>query len=186
MNQESYRDSGSSGSTVEDSDFRTALSPTPRGPHQNTAGAYTSPATAEQSHPQYGQNSHTQAPIQTTPISPTGPTHSAPQRTGHGLSNTIRGIRGASEALRGTVNMGIAKGVRNAEEEARMREIRNEGMQDFRDSGLREGFRTKAGERQRERRRSRDGTGNVGVYGSEGPGGLDPVEERSIRSMESR
>jgi hypothetical protein len=81
--------------------------------------------------------------------------------------------------------MGIAKGVRNAEEEARMREIRNEGLQDFRESGLREGFRHKSGERQRERRRSRDGA-HVGVYGSEGPGGLDPVEERSIRSMESR
>ena len=83
--------------------------------------------------------------------------------------------------------MGIAKGTRDREEEARMRGIRNEGMQEYRDSGLREGFRTKSGERQRERRRSRDGNGGgTGVYGSEGPGGLDPVEERSIRSLESR
>lgn len=60
-----------------------------------------------------------------------------------------------------------------------MRIVREQGASEFRGSGLREGFREKAEGRMRLRRKSAEG-GNRGVYGSEGPGGLDSVSERSI------
>jgi len=43
--------------------------------------------------------------------------------------------------------------VGDKEEQERMREVRAQGMSEFRGSGLREGFRGKAEDRQRERRR---------------------------------
>lgn len=100
------------------------------------------------------------------------------------VTAALKGIHGAGEALRGTVNSTIARGMHDSAEEERMRAVREKGMGEWRGSGLservpagiREGFREKAGERMRTRRLSQ---GN-GVYGSEGPGGLDAVEERSI------
>lgn len=91
--------------------------------------------------------------------------------------NTMKGIHGAGEAIRGTINSGIAKGLHDKEEEERMRAVTQQGMGEFRGSGLREGFREKAGDRMWLRRKSVE---QRGVYGSEGPNGLDPVEERSI------
>jgi hypothetical protein len=96
------------------------------------------------------------------------------------LFGAIKGLHGAGEALRGTVNGTIAKASHDTVEEERMRAIREKGMGEWRGSGLseragglREGFREKAGERQRNRRLSV----GTGVHGSEGPGGLGPVEE---------
>lgn len=156
----------------------TPLSPTPaRAPSQhyaNSNASHISPSTGV--HPSASTSSH-YTHLASQPSTNTKPTNRS------SIGGAIRGIRGASEALRGTVNQGIAKGVHDKEEEARMRAIREKGMEDFRESGLREGFRQKAGERQR--KRSQD-YGYNGVYGSEGPGGLDPVEERSVRSLESR
>lgn len=155
----------------------TPLSPTPARaqsqPYANTNASNISSTTG--AHPSPSTSSHY------THLASQPSTSTKPNRTS--IGGAIRGIRGASEALRGTVNQGIAKGVHNKEEEARMRAVRHQGMEEFRESGLREGFRQKAGERQR--KRSRD-YGHNGIYGSEGPGGLDPVEERSVRSLESR
>ncbi len=75
--------------------------------------------------------------------------------------SAIKGIHGAGEALRGTVNSKIAHGMHDTAEEERQRAIREQGMSEFKGSGLREqagglreGFRQKAEERTRLRRRS--------------------------------
>lgn len=52
-----------------------------------------------------------------------------------------------------------------------MRAVRAQGVSEFNESG----FREKA-----ERRLRRKSVGQRDVYGSEGPNGLDAVEERSI------
>lgn len=83
----------------------------------------------------------------------------------------IKGLHGAGEALRGSVNSKIAKGVGDTAEQERMRLVREKGMEEFRGSGLREGFREKAEGRIRTRRRS--GSANPG----EGFPGLQRVEE---------
>lgn len=108
------------------------------------------------------------------------PKHQGKRET---LFGAIKGIHGASEAVRGTVNAKIAKVSHDTAEEERMKAIREKGIGEWRGSGLaeragglREGFREKAGERQRHRRLS---AGN-GVHGSEGPNGLGVVEEREI------
>ncbi len=97
------------------------------------------------------------------------------------LFGAIKGIHGAGEAVRGTVNAKIAKVSHDTAEEERMRAIREKGLGEWsgsglaeRAGGLREGFREKAGERQRHRRLS----AGTGVHGSEGPNGLGVVEER--------
>jgi len=93
----------------------------------------------------------------------------------------MKGIHGAGDAIRGSVNEKIAHGLHDHAEEERMRAIREKGVGDWRSSGLdvksqglREGFREKAEGRIRSRRSSRD----AGVHGSEGPGGLEPLPER--------
>jgi len=93
------------------------------------------------------------------------------------LTSTMKGLHGAGEAIRGTINSGIARGLNDREEEEKMRAVREQGASEFRGSGLREGFREKAEGRMRLRRKSVE---QRGIYGSEGPGGLDAVEERSI------
>jgi len=93
------------------------------------------------------------------------------------LTSTIKGIHGAGEAIRGTINGGIARSLNDREEEEKMRAVKAQGASEFRGSGLREGFREKADSRMRLRRKSVE---QRGVYGSEGPQGLDVVEERSI------
>jgi hypothetical protein len=116
----------------------------------------------------------------TTTVTTSGsPTHKH-QGKRESLFGAIKGLHGAGEALRGTVNGTIAKGMHDTEEEERMRAVRESGTAEWKGSGLseragglREGFREKAGERQR--RRLSWGTG---VHGSEGPNGLGVVEER--------
>jgi hypothetical protein len=87
------------------------------------------------------------------------------------MLGAIKGIHGAGEALRGSVNSTIAKGVGDAAEQERMRAVKERGVEEFRGSGIREGFREKAEGRIRARRRS----------GSTNPGeawpGLQRVEE---------
>ncbi len=106
---------------------------------------------------------------------------SRPQGKRDSLFSAMKGLHGAGEALRGTVNERIARGLHDTAEEERMRVVREKGVGEWRDSGLREragglreGFREKAGERQRTRRLSQGRT----VHGSEGPNGLGAVEER--------
>jgi len=110
------------------------------------------------------------------------PTRSAPLGKRESLTAAFKGLHGAGEALRGTVNSKIARGMHDTAEEERMRVVREKGVGEWRGSGLservppglREGFREKAEGRMRARRLSQ---GN-GVHGSEGPGGLGVVEER--------
>jgi len=97
------------------------------------------------------------------------------------LFGAIKGIHGAGEVVRGSVNAKLAHVSHDTAEEERMRAIRDKGIGEWRGSGLgeragvlREGFREKAGERQRHRRLS----AGTGVHGSEGPNGLGVVEER--------
>ena len=85
---------------------------------------------------------------------------SHPGRT-EAILNTVKGLQGASDAIRGTVNGTIAHSRHDRAEEERQRAIRDQGINDFRVSGLkeqagvlREGFRQKAEERNRLRRRS--------------------------------
>lgn len=95
------------------------------------------------------------------------------------LMSAFKGLHGAGEALRGTVNSTIAHGMHDSAEEERQRAIREQGMNEFRGSGLREqagglreGFRQKAEERNRLRRRS--GSAQRQQVGHT----LDPVDER--------
>jgi hypothetical protein len=121
----------------------------------------------------------TAPPVKTTPVK-----ESKLERKRGSVTAAIKGLHGAGEALRGTVNSTIARGMHDSAEEERMKAVRDKGVGEWRGSGLservpvglREGFREKAGDRLRTRRLSQ---GN-GVHGSEGPNGLDPVEERSI------
>jgi len=86
----------------------------------------------------------------------------------------MKGIHGAGDVIRGSVNSTIAKGVGDTAEQERMRLVREQGLSQFRDSGLREGFREKAEGRMRSRRRS----------GSANPGeGLSRVDE--VRGVEA-
>jgi hypothetical protein len=97
----------------------------------------------------------------------------------------FKGVHGAGEAIRGSVNQRIAHSMHDPAEEERMRAVREKGMNEWKGSGLservpvglREGFREKAEGRMRVRRASQDRTG---VHGSEGPGGLGVVEESRI------
>jgi len=114
----------------------------------------------------------------------TGPTAVQTERLSkrEGLGAMFKGVHGAGEAIRGSVNQKIAHSMHDTAEEERMRSVREKGMGEFRGSGLservpaglREGFREKAEGRARVRRTSQD---RNGVHGSEGPGGLGVVEE---------
>ncbi|EKD13217.1 hypothetical protein MBM_08660 [Drepanopeziza brunnea f. sp. 'multigermtubi' MB_m1] len=104
-----------------------------------------------------------------------------PARKLQGVASTLKGLHGAGEALRGSVNGRIAHVTRDQAEEERMRAVREKGLGEWRGSGLdaksaglREGFREKAEGRMRTRRASRD---RDGVHGSEGPNGLEAVHE---------
>jgi len=120
--------------------------------------------------------------IATSPTSPTmpdprahTPNFSRPDASTKkgGVVNAFKGLHGAGEAIRGTVNSTIARGVGDTAELERSRVIREQGMSEFRSSGLvREGFREKAENRIRTKRRS--GSANPG----EGQGHvLDRVDE---------
>ncbi|KAG9247592.1 hypothetical protein BJ878DRAFT_414526 [Calycina marina] len=105
------------------------------------------------------------------------PNFSRPDAAAHvsrreGLLKAAKGLHGAGDAIRGTVNGTIARGTGDAAEQERARVIKERGMVDFNSSGLREGFREKAEGRMRTRRRS--GSANPG----EGQGHvLDRVDE---------
>ncbi|KAH8592543.1 hypothetical protein B0O99DRAFT_689686 [Bisporella sp. PMI_857] len=117
----------------------------------------------------------------TSPIAPNGrsktPNFSRPDAAHHAskresVGNVVKGIHGAGEALRGTVNSTIARGMGDAAELERSRSVKEQGLNEFRGSGLREGFREKAEGRMKIRRRS--GSANPG----EGHGHvLDRVDE---------
>ena len=101
------------------------------------------------------------------------------------LTNAFKGISGASEVLRGTINSGIAKGTHDKAEQERMRAIREQGMKDYKASGLQEkvwGGRTVERGSDGSRRLRKRSLSRNGVHGTEGPGGLEAVEERSIGS----
>ena len=123
------------------------------------------------------------APLGTTTTISGGPGVAQQKPVGkkQSFTATLKGLHGAGEALRGSVNERIAHVTHDQAEEERMRVVREKGMGEWRGSGLdarsqglREGFREKAEGRMRTRRASRDG----GVHGSEGPGGLEAVRER--------
>jgi len=116
------------------------------------------------------------SPVQPPPRAKT-PNFSRPDAAAHvsrreGILRAAKGLHGAGDALRGTVNETIARGTRDTAELERARAIKEQGLIDFRASGLREGFREKAEGRMRTRRRS--GSANPG----EGQGHvLDRVDE---------
>ncbi|KAF8865604.1 hypothetical protein BDZ45DRAFT_668554 [Acephala macrosclerotiorum] len=120
----------------------------------------------------------------TTEASPVPAKEHKLERKRGSVTAALKGLHGAGEAVRGQLNSTIARGMHDSAEEERMRAVRDKGLGEWRGSGLservpvglREGFREKAGDRLRSRRLSQ---GN-GIHGSEGPNGLDPVEERSI------
>jgi hypothetical protein len=95
------------------------------------------------------------------PAAPDATTSRTQRGRRENFMSAIKGIHGAGEALRGTVNSKIAHGMHDTAEEERQRAIREQGMSEFKGSGLREqagglreGFRQKAEERTRLRRRS--------------------------------
>lgn len=155
---------------------------TPNFSRPGIAGVGTSPSTAS------GVTDSAVPAQGTTPLGNTttisGGPGVAPQKPvgkRQGFTATLKGLHGAGEALRGSVNEKIAHATHDQAEEERMRAVREKGMGEWRGSGLevrsqglREGFREKAEGRMRMRRASRDG----GVHGSEGPGGLEAVRER--------
>lgn len=116
---------------------------------------------------------------------PGGPATTSSTHGGEGKRDSVmkglKGLHGAGEALRGAVNSTIAKGMHDSAEEERQRQIREQGINEFRESGLREqagglreGFRQKAEERNRLRRRS--GSAQRPQVGHT----LDRVEEREV------
>lgn len=118
------------------------------------------------------------APVPATAHNDATTTHAASGKRQNVIS-AFKGLHGAGEALRGTVNSTIAHGMHDTAEEERQRAIREQGMNEFRGSGLREqagglreGFRQKAEERNRLRRRS--GSAQRQQVGHT----LDPVDER--------
>jgi len=172
----------------------------PRSELRNSRPAEPVPAAAPTPDPRYAQyprveplNTNQQYPhnpqasFDPTLVSPTSPAAAVPRAKTPNFSrpdaaanvskkdsmmSAVKGIHGAGEALRGTVNGTIARGVRDKTELERSREVREQGLSEFRSSGLREGFREKAEGRMRTRRRS--GSANPG----EGHGHvLDRVDE---------
>ena len=139
-----------------------------------------SPITGPSHTPNFSRPGITPTPSQPAAAPPSPP---ATSTRGAGrkesMMNTFKGLHGAGEALRGAVNSTIAKGMHDTAEEERQRQIREQGMSEFRGSGLREqagglreGFRQKAEERNRLRRQS--GSAQRPQLGHT----LGPVEER--------
>lgn len=108
----------------------------------------------------------------TTPISPASSSNYSRPLGSHGgrFSNAVKGIHGASEALRGSVNSTIAKGVGDQADYDRQIAIKQQGMREFTDSG----FREKAEGRLRRRSASRELRSGVV------DGGLERVDERVV------
>lgn len=134
-------------------------------------------------HSPHHHNASIDSAISTDPVSPIAredaPNFSRPGVTGgskrENLMQAAKGLHGAGEALRGTVNHTLAKGIGDKAEQERARIVREDGMNEFRGSGLREGFREKAEGRMRLKRRS-GGATNLGSA----PQGLHQVDEASV------
>ncbi|KAE8452283.1 hypothetical protein EG329_000983 [Mollisiaceae sp. DMI_Dod_QoI] len=165
----------------------------PKTPNFSRPGIH-SPSNSMTNIPQYNMGNTTTVSAGSSPVATTAETvppkdHKLERKKGS-VTAALKGFHGAGEALRGQVNSTIARGMHDTAEEERMRAVRDKGMGEWRGSGLservpvglREGFREKAGDRLRSRRLSQ---GNM-VHGSEGPNGLDPVEERSIEGLNMR
>jgi len=136
------------------------------------------------------QTSNVSQATETTPVAPapvtskkTAATNAAPPKR-QSLRSAFKGLRGAGEAVRGAVNESVAHAMRDTAEEERMHAIRKQGLNDWKDSGLRE--RVPVGRRGRDgaveaeqRRRLRSSSQNLdtSVHGSEGPEGLGPLDE---------
>jgi len=158
--------------------------PPPRSDLRNSQNLSVQPLNTNYS-PSHAPTYSNDSAIATSPISPTTrpktPNFSRPGVTGvtgvtaqgeggkrTSVISAMKGLHGAGEALRGSVNSTIAKGVGDTAEQERMRAVREQGINEFRGSGIREGFREKAEGRMRLRRRS----------GSANPGeGLARVDE---------
>jgi hypothetical protein len=139
-----------------------------------------SPIAGRSHTPNFSRPAATPTPSTAPDVPAGGP---GPTPAAHGkresVFNAFKGLHGAGEALRGTVNSTIAHGMHDTAEEERQKAIREQGMTEFRGSGLREqagglreGFRQKAEERNRLRRRS--GSAQRPQVGHT----LDRVEER--------
>jgi hypothetical protein len=132
-------------------------------------------------HPTHDHNGSIDLTLATSPVSPVAaeatPNYSRPGGRKESVMSAVRGIHGAGDAIRGTINGTLAKGVGDKGEQERAQAIREQGLNDFRGSGLREGFREKAEGRLRLRRRS--GSANR-TPGSAAPDGLEKVDEVSI------
>lgn len=109
-----------------------------------------------------------------SPTSPTNMTYTQPGTTQHSKRASIlsaaKGLHGAGEALRGSVNTTLAKGIRDDVEMERQRVIKEQGMRELRESG----FRDKAGDRLRRR------SGSIGLRSGDPGAGLSRVDEVSV------
>ncbi|KAL3424185.1 hypothetical protein PVAG01_03466 [Phlyctema vagabunda] len=112
-----------------------------------------------------------------SPVSPSSPVSSntnysrpaaTPVSRRENLLHAAKGLHGAGEALRGTVNSKLAHGMRDEVEMEKQRVIREQGLKEMRESG----FRDKAGDRLRRR------SGSQGLR--TGGGGLDRVDEAVV------
>ena len=100
---------------------------------------------------------------QQTPNSPTKPNvnFSRPGGKRESIANAARGIHGAGEALRGSVNSAIAGGLRDQKDLEQNQAIKEQGMREFTNSG----FREKAGNRLRRRSGGIANGNQAGVVG---------------------
>ena len=151
-----------------------------RGGARPTTPNYSRPGVSGQNHQQQ-PGTYQQQPSQAPPPVPSQaqaqPEHMSKRQS---LGIALKGLHGAGEAIRGTVNTKIAHGMHDTAEEERMKAVREQGINEFRGSGLydrsggvREGFREKSEVQQGRRLRKRSL--------SRGPQlghGLDAVDER--------
>lgn len=100
---------------------------------------------------------------QQTPNSPTKPNvnFSRPGGKRESIANAARGIHGAGEALRGSVNSAIAGGFKDQKDFEQNRAIKEQGMREFTNSG----FREKAGNRLRRRSGGISNRNQAGIVG---------------------
>ncbi|PBP22543.1 hypothetical protein BUE80_DR006546 [Diplocarpon rosae] len=117
----------------------------------------------------------------TTSVSGEMPPQQKPVGKRQSFAATLKGLHGAGEALRGSVNETIAHVSHDQVEEERMRAVREKGMGEWKGSGLetrskglRDGFREKAERRIRTRRASQE---RDGVQGSERLSVIEAVKE---------
>ncbi|KAI9745113.1 MAG: hypothetical protein M1818_001391 [Claussenomyces sp. TS43310] len=153
-------------------------------PRSELRNAHISPQPLSQTQPPHHHGSqplasHPQSPTfqesTSDPVTPTSPSSSAnfsrPLGTHSSrLTNAFKGLHGAGEAIRGTLNSTVAKGLGDDADMERQRDIKEQGLREVRDSG----FRDKAQTRLRRRSASRElKSGMV-------DGRLERVDERVV------